>query len=381
MSDLPTNGGLPPSAPAPDPQPSQPPRPQTPYAFPPPPPLAKRPGMHWMVKLFLILFGMGIFLVLGMGFLVALVGAGAGSGSAKTPFQEKVLVEGGPSKIVLIEVHGAIMEGAASPFAMGPGIVESAVKQLQTASADSNVKAVILSVDSPGGGVTASDVIHHAVQAVRDAGKPVVVHMRDLAASGGYYISAPANTIIASPTTVTGSIGVILSTFNAQTLVEDKLGIKQDNIVSGPHKDILSMTRAMTPEERAILQAIVDDMYKRFVDIVQQGRNGHANFPADRAGVEKIADGRVYTAGQALKLGLVDAIGYRDEAIAEARKLANAPDAQVIQYHRVTGLLSALSAKGGEGGGVNINAGVQIDAAGLGQAGTPRMEYRWAPLR
>lgn len=369
MSDQPTPGGVPPSVPAPQAAPP-------PYAFPPPP---KRRGMHWLVKLVLILFGIGFLFFMMIGFMAALIGAG--SGSAELPYQEKVIASGGPAKIVLIEVHGAIMEGAASPFAMGPGIVESTVKQLRTASSAPDVKAVILSVDSPGGGVTASDVIHHAVQAVRDAGKPVVVHMRDLAASGGYYISAPANTIIASPTTVTGSIGVILSTFNAQALVEDKLGIKQDNIVSGPHKDILSMMRAMTPEERAILQAIVDDMYKRFVDIVQQGRNGHAKFPSDRAAVEKIADGRVYTAGQALDLGLVDAVGYRDDAIAEARKLANAPNAQVIQYHRIAGLLGALSAKAGEGGGVNINAGVQIDASGLGQAGTPRMEYRWAPLR
>lgn len=368
MSDQPIPGGVPPAAPAPAPQPA-------PYAYPPP----NRRGMHWLAKLCLILFGLGFVFVLMLGFLAALIGAGAGT--TDLPYQEKVIAAGGPSKIVLIEVHGAIMEGAASPFAMGPGIVESTIKQLDTAAADANVKAVILSVDSPGGGVTASDVIHHAVQAVRDAGKPVVVHMRDLAASGGYYVSAPANTIIASPTTVTGSIGVILSTFNAQTLVEDKLGIKQDNIVSGPHKDILSMTRAMTPEERAILQAIIDDMYKRFVDIVQEGRNGHAKFPTDRAAVEKIADGRVYTAGQALALGLVDAIGYQDDAIAEARKLANAPNAQVIQYHRIAGLLGALSAKSGEGGGVNINAGVLIDASGLGQAGTPRMEYRWAPLR
>lgn len=378
MSDQPAPGGVPPSAPVPAPNPAQQASPPAPYAFPMPPAPKKR-GMHWLAKLALILFGLGFIFFMMIGFMAALVGAG--TGAAELPYQEKVIASGGPAKIVLIEVHGAIMEGAASPFSMGPGIVESTVKQLRTASADPDVKAVILSVDSPGGGVTASDVIHHAVQDVRDNGKPVVVHMRDLAASGGYYISAPANTIIASPTTVTGSIGVILSTFNAQDLVEGKLGIKQDNIVSGPHKDILSMTRAMTPEERAILQAIVDDMYKRFVDIVQQGRNGHAKFPADRAAVEKIADGRVYTAGQAIDLGLVDAVGYRDDAIAEARKLANAPNAQVIQYHRLTGLLGALSAKAGEGGGVNINAGVQIDASGLGQAGTPRMEYRWAPLR
>lgn len=338
----------------------------------------KKPGKPLSFWIALILFfGLGLSFLMNL-VLLAFQGASSGlsDGTARKYHEERV--DGsGRDKIAVIEVNGVIMDYGGGFMSPGNSVVRRTVELLRQASEDASVKAIVLSVDSPGGGVTASDLIYHEVLKAKQAGKKIVVHMGDLCASGGYYISAPADRIVASPTTITGSIGVIMSHLDYHELMEKTLLIKQEPIKSGPHKDILSPARAMTAEERQILQGLIDSMYKRFVDLVIDGRKGHANFPADRDAVVKIADGRVYTGEEAVKLGLADATGYLEDAYQEAVKAANLSDYRIIKYTRQPTLLDVLG--GNVESKVNINAGVQIDAGRLLQDLTPRLEYRWSP--
>ena len=352
-----------------------PPRPYPGYR--PMPPRKRSRTWTWLV---VGIIGVGLLCFAGLFvFLVAIAAAGGSSSSGGSMTMLEQTVGGsGTSKIAQINVKGIIMPQQVSLFGPSVNMVAQVKKQLRLATQDSNVVAIVLAVDSPGGGVTASDEIWNEVKKAQEE-KPVVVHMGDLCASGGYYVSAPAEHIIASPTTVTGSIGVIMSLLDLSSLMQDKLGVKENNIKSGPYKDIGAMGRSMTKEERAILQSIIDDMYGRFVDIVTEGRAGRGPIPADKdeaeAVVRKIADGRIYTATQALENGLVDEIGYLEDAYAKARELAGVQEAQIIQYRRQLTFMDVLA--GASQGGLNVNTGVQVDANSFQQ--TPRMLYLWSP--
>jgi len=235
---------------------------------------------------------------------------------------EKVERGKGRSSILMIPIHGVISseDGAAPPaIAM--------LRQLRTENEPSGIKAVILHLDSPGGDVTASDVLAHEIRLCRDKGYKFVAFCGDTCASGAYYAAAGADRIVARPTSIVGSIGVIMMHFDAQKLLTERLGVRDESVVSGPYKEVPSIFRPMTPEERAYMQNIVDALYARFVKTVADGRR------MKEADVRKAADGRVFTAEQAKALGLVDVIGQREEAIAEARKLAG-EDASVLFYRR-----------------------------------------------
>ncbi len=346
------------------------------------PPPAKKSGC----RLAALICG-GFFSLIFFGVLLSVLLGGWIHGDGWRAAAPEEYIEGeGTDKIALISARGAIFDEPGGLF--GGGVRESLVQrlvcQLRQAGRDESVKAVVLCVDSPGGGVTASDQIWREVKNLKDArgGVKVVVHMGDLCASGGYYISAPADAIIASPTTTTGSIGVIATCLDLSELLERKLGIREQTIKSGRLKDMFSASRPMTEEERQIIQEIIDSMHERFVRIVAEGRKGRKGIPEDMEGavaaVKKIADGRVYTAEQAEKLGLVDGIGYLDDAIAEAKKLAGLKEATVVRYGERKGLLAILSGKAelplGIGPVINLNA----DA--LARRMAPRLEYRWAPL-
>lgn len=243
---------------------------------------------------------------------------------------EKVERGKGRASILMIPVHGVITsgEGAAPPaIAM--------LRQLRTEGVPSGIKVVILHLDSPGGDVTTSDVLAHEVRLCREKGYKFVAFCSDTAASGAYYIAAGADRIVARPTSIVGSIGVIMMHFDAQKLLTERLGVRDESVVSGPYKEVPSFFRPMTAEERAYLQNIVDALYTRFVKTVADGRR------MKEADVRKVADGRVFTAEQAKALGLVDAIGQREEAIAEARKLAG-EDAGVLYYRREPGFFERL---------------------------------------
>lgn len=235
----------------------------------------------------------------------------------------------GPA-IAIVDVAGPIVTGSDS----GNGLTSSGnaasgpiVKSIKAAAKDSNVKAIILRVNSPGGSVVASNEIHKALKA---SGKPVVALMTETAASGGFYVSMAADHIVAHPDGLTCSIGVIFQLVNIKGLSE-QFGIKDVTIVSGKNKDLGNQFRDMRPDERELLQNIVTEMYEGFVTIVSDGRK----LPKDE--VRKIADGRICTGRQALSYKLVDELGGEDEAIAKAASLGGiAGEPRVLQYRRQT---------------------------------------------
>jgi protease IV len=196
---------------------------------------------------------------------------------------------------------------------------------LQQARDDDRVKGVVLEIDSPGGEVTASDMIYNAVVKTR-ARKPVVVYMDSLAASGGYYVSCGGKYLMANETTITGSIGVIIQTLNYEQLF-NKVGLASVVFKSGKFKDLLNGARPMTPEEREFVQNFVMKTYDKFLGIVAKERN----LPADGLR-NSIADGRIFSGKEALENKLIDGVGQIEDAYAKAKQLGGAPEAVVVKY-------------------------------------------------
>lgn len=250
------------------------------------------------------------------------------SPDAATPF-----TTGAGPGIALITVEGTIISGSGQPFDAGIAASDDIIAQIKRAKEDNDAKAIVLRVNSPGGGVVASDEIYHAL---KESGKPVVVSMGDLAASGGYYISMAADWIVANPNTLTGSIGVISQFANAEELL-DKVGVEFVVVKSGPAKDTGSPFREMTEEERERWQALIDEVYAGFVQVVMEGRG------LNEAEVRGLADGSIYTGRQALELGLVDALGYESDAIAKAAELGGIRgEPRIIRYPRRTTIYDLL---------------------------------------
>lgn len=252
------------------------------------------------------------------------------------PIQESVIYDAHcrlcRKKVAIIDVDGLIVNARTSSlFGEGENPVALFREKLDEAAADKRVKAVVLRLNSPGGAVTASDIMLQDLNTFRrETGKPVVACMMDVAASGAYYLAMGCDLVYAHPTTVTGSIGVIMSLYNASELFA-KIGISSNPIKSGPNKDLANPARPMTDEERAILQGMVDAYYKDFVSVVAWGRD----MPEDQ--VRTLADGRIYTGTEAQELGLVDEVGYLEDAICAAMQLACIEDARIVAYDRCQG--------------------------------------------
>ncbi|HLG28939.1 MAG TPA: signal peptide peptidase SppA, partial [Candidatus Brocadiales bacterium] len=203
---------------------------------------------------------------------------------------------------------------------------------------DDKLVAILLEIDSPGGGITASDTIYnHILKFKEKTKKKVVVYMKDVAASGAYYISMSADKIVAHPTTITGSIGVIMPLINIADLIE-RYGVKDKSITSGSIKDIGSPTKPMSEEEETVLKTIIDEMYMRFVTIISENRG----MPVEE--IKKLADGRIYTGKQALDNGLVDQLGYMEDAVNITKELAGVTEAQIVKYQRPWHLSDLLRA-------------------------------------
>lgn len=232
-------------------------------------------------------------------------------------------------KIKIVDVDGVIQSNDANDFA---------VEELKKAQEDPLVKGVILRVNSPGGSVYASEKIANQIKALKEAEKPVYTVMEEMAASGGYYISAPTDRIYASNETWTGSIGVIIQSKSLQGLFE-KYGIKEQNITTGKMKDAGSVGRDMNDEEKAYFQGLVDSAFDRFVKIVAEGRG------LSEREVRKIADGRVYDGSQALNIGLVDKIGDLDLAISEMASENGLNDPMVIENNDMMSSFNSLFSK------------------------------------
>ena len=231
-------------------------------------------------------------------------------------------------KLAIININGVIMPGKES---------DAIIDMLKAAGNDINIKGVILNMDTPGGGVTATDVIYNEVQKLRKNGKKVVTCMQSVAASGGYYLAAGTDYIVANKTTITGSIGVIISTWNGQEMLA-KIGVKPQVFKSGRLKDGLSPGRMITTEETQLFQGMVNEMFDSFANIVAQGRN----LPLETVKASPIGDARIFTANQALELKLVDQLGYLEDAIAKLESLTNTSGAQVVKYDVPPSVMEAL---------------------------------------
>lgn len=253
--------------------------------------------------------------------------------------EETTIREGNfTEKIAVIKLDGAIIDLGTSSFLEGYNH-HSFVSLIETAFADETVDAIILQVDSPGGGVyETEDIYRKILEGQEEYDKPFYVSMGSMAASGGYYVAAPADKIYAQPTTLTGSIGVIMENINYSGLAE-KYGVTFNTIKSGKHKDIMSPSREMTDEERDILQSMIDEMYDEFVRVIVDGRN------LDEKTVRKIGDGRIYTGKQAKEVNLVDEIGNLDDTIDGLMKDHNLEGATVVEYGSDTGLFSLFALK------------------------------------
>ena len=289
------------------------------------------------------------------------------------------------AKVVLIEMDGLIADAAGGWLGGGPNPVAEFARELERAADDDRVRAIVVRINSRGGTVTGSDMAYgEPMRFRRETGRPVVALLGEVAASGGYYLACGADEIVAHPTTITGSIGVITQTVQMGEAL-DRLGITADAIVSGPNKAMASPFGRPDPQHRVLLQAMVDDFYARFVEVVRAGRPG-----IEPERLPELADGRVFTGRQALAEGLVDRLEDAHDAFARARELAGVERARLVRYlrpgERTPGVHAEGRARGTgataaepAGGGVEINL-LRID--GLDRALLPetRFLYVWSSL-
>lgn len=258
------------------------------------------------------------------------------SSAGGVTWSTKYYKTGTSGAIALLDINGIIQETSEVSMFSGETYKHSVfLDQLEYAFSSADIDGIVLRVNSPGGGVYESDEIYNKIISLKEEyDKPFVVYMTQLAASGGYYVSAPADKIYANRNTITGSIGVALGGLNMKELM-DKIGIKDTTITSGKNKTIMSSTHEMTDEQKRILQSMVDEYYDQFLDVVSQGRN------IDKNELKPIADGRIYTARQAKEVGLIDEIGELDDAINEVAGMAGLSDPKVLQFtHSDFGFLS-----------------------------------------
>lgn len=297
-------------------------------SLPPPPPRRSR----WPLIL-CVLLGLGLLCSLFMNFALGLAFVGTHGDKARG-FNSRV-VDGEEDEkdfIAIVPVQGMILEPPSdNPDKGSYGQFTALLKDLGEMD---NLKGILLVVDSPGGGVTASDRMYDALKRFKkEKNLPVVALFEDIAASGGYYVAMASDHIIAHPTTLTGSIGVISHFYNVSELI-DKVGVKVNTIKSlndqgkESMKDIGSPYRPMRPEERALMQSVITEMWGRFTSVVAEGRKGKLT-PEQ---VRKLADGRVFTGQQALQAKLVDQVGYEPEAYAKIRELCGNKNAKIVAF-------------------------------------------------
>lgn len=269
--------------------------------------------------------------VANLGLMAALFGSEAeadGGPVDAEPFFEEVWSSGyGDVKVVRLELSGVIMRGAEDTlFGVAPDPVETLLRQIRCASEDEAVRAILLEVDSPGGAVTPSDEMYEALRRFRasEGGRCVLVHIRDVGASGAYYVAMAADYLMAEPTSIVGSVGVIMQSLNMKGL-SDKVGLSAVTIKSGKNKDMLNPFEEVNTNQVALLQDVVDGMQDRFAGLVMEAR-----------GLESRAllDGRIFLAEAALKAGLIDGVGYIDQALMKLAELVEEDDLYVVRYEQ-----------------------------------------------
>lgn len=295
------------------------------------------------------------------------------------PLKEQVISGSGKDRILILPIEGFISSYSSEGF-LGAG-KQSAVarvkEQLDAAAGDRRIKAVILKIDSPGGMVTACDIIYNELMRYKsESGAKIVAMQMSMATSGGYYVSTAADRIIAHPTTVTGSIGVIMVKLSAEGLMQ-KIGVRDDTVKAGASKDFLSPYKTMAPDERRIVQKVLDSMHSRFKQVALKARG-------DVKDQDTSFDGRVFVAEEAMQRNLIDETGYMPDAVAAAKKMAGLNKATVIRLtSRESARVNEYSAsspawRDGKPGASQINL-VNIDLKGLVGARSPAFMYYWAP--
>jgi protease-4 len=326
------------------------------------------------LKIFLIIIGIMIVFFVGMSIVAEKVMTGLDldiSGDSKELIQ-KVIVRGSDSlgrKVALITINGAI-DGVGSRL-KGSGTLYEATMRLHQAAEDNSVKAVLLAIDSPGGRLTASDVIYNEVLKVKASGKPVVVAVGNLAASGGLYIAAGADWIVASPTSLVGSIGVIMNHMVFEELL-DKIGIDVNPIKSTGSKDIGSPYRKMTPEETKFFQDLISTFHDRFVNIISEGRG----LEVDK--VRTLASGKIYTAEQSLEYGLIDQIGYFESALDKIKELSDIESPTIIEYNAPFDFKKAIKRFANYNGSANLSNQAELFIRSMvAEAVTPEIKAIW----
>lgn len=299
-----------------------------------------------MVFALILLVLLGISMLFNVGHFfesMLTIGGSASSHVAGPRLEEVVLKEhGGHNKIAVVPIEGIITSQMIDQS--GFSMVDVVKAQLERAADDKKIKAVLLKVDSPGGEVLASDDIANAIAEFQSAtnGKPVIVSMGSLAASGGYYVSAPCRWIVANELTITGSIGVIMSTWNYRGLM-DKVGVRPFTFKSGKFKDMLSGSREpedISQEEKDMIQKLITETYGKFTSVVAEGRSKASNFNAQQKRKGKsltdnwreYADGRILSGKEAHELGFVDSLGNFDQAAEKAAEIAGIEDYDLVEY-------------------------------------------------
>lgn len=295
--------------------------------------------------LWFIIFVLFALLVLStlsnMGYYLDSV-ANSGNTGLGTPRLEEIVVDnnGSNDKILVADITGIISSLAVQ--SSGVNMVRWIEAQLKQAANDFEIKAVILKVDSPGGEVLASDQIYESIMQFQEkTGKPVIASMAGLAASGGYYVSAPCRWIVAHPLTITGSIGVIMHGYNYRNLMA-KVGVEPTVFKSGKLKDMLSGEKfpdEVTQEEKALVQEMVNTTFDRFKQVIQEGRDWAQSQDGDTGKPlstdwQSFADGRILSGEQAFELGMVDELGGFDEAVTRAKSLAGIQEANIVTYEK-----------------------------------------------
>jgi len=335
---------------------------------PPPPPRRRRFGLVILILLLVGSLFVNILLLAAVSSRFAEVSAVGG----RRGLQEVVLERADTDDtIAVINVKGMITEQPMGSMWAAEGTSYDILKQqVDQARGDPDVKAVILKVNSPGGGASASDMMLHELKKLAGE-KPMVVHMGSVAASGGYYVSMAADHIIAQETCITGSIGVIGQVMTFQELMETKLGIKVYTFASGDYKDVGNPFREMTVDEQIYLEdTLITPMFNRFVGVVVEGRKN-----LTERSIRDLANGKVYTAQQALDTGLIDQIGFFEDAVMKAKDLAGLAEARVVEYRRQVSLFDvlAMSSEGGKPGVLRVTPDV------VNSWSTPQVLMLWRP--
>jgi protease IV len=334
---------------------------------PPIPPQRARitPWIPWLVILGAVLaVGLTIYggLAIGRGFQAADHRLG---GEDQYPrLMERWSYGHGDVKAVRIPLQGIIMrQSGGGLFTSGIDKVREILHQIRAATHDQDVKAILLEVDSPGGAITPTDEIYHELNRFKESrdDRIVVAFTRDLAASGGYYAAMAADWIIAEPTSIVGSIGVIMQALNWKQLTDD-IGIRDITIKSGENKDMLNPFQEPDPAEVALLQEVVDSMYARFRKIVQTSRN------LDESAMREIADGRIFSAEEALDVRMIDQIGYWTDAADRVSELTGEEDVRFVEYYRHMDWFTLLT---------QVKTPTVNPTAWFNQG--PRLMYLWRP--